>query len=79
MLEEYVSLVGLDHETTEITSASGTTLTCPPGTSDAGLFNLEISSTPTADSAITVLMTTGEVDVYDCYRYDHWRRKRYSA
>ncbi len=66
-MEEYVSLVGLDHESTRITSASGTTLTAPPGTSDAGLYNLAILSTPTADGAICFVMTAGEIDAYDCY------------
>jgi len=67
VMEEYVSLVGFDHETTEITSASGVTVTAPPGTSDASISNLTLTSTPTADGAIVLLMTTGELDVYDTY------------
>jgi len=67
VMEEYVSLVGLDHETTEITSASGTTVTAPPGTSDAAIHNLKLTSTPTADGAIVLLMTAGELDVYNSY------------
>jgi len=67
VMEEYVSLVGFDHETTEITSASGTTVTAPPNTSDASISNLTLTSTPTVDGGIVLLMTAGELDVYDSY------------
>jgi len=67
VMEEYVSLVGFDHETTHITSASGTTVTAPPGTSDALIMNIKLSSTPTADGAIVLAMTDGELDIYNTY------------
>ncbi len=67
VMEEYVSLVGFDHETTEITSTSGTTVTAPPGTSDAAIANLKLTSVPIADNAIVLLMTTGELDIYGSY------------
>jgi len=67
VMEEYVSLVGHDHEITEITSVSGVTVTAPSGASDASISNLKLSSTPTADGATVLVQTAGELDVYDCY------------
>ena len=68
VMKEYVSLVGRGgHEVTEITSVAGTTLTCPPGASDASIENIKLSSAPTANGAIVLAMTAGEVDIYNCY------------
>jgi len=67
VMEEYVSLVGFDHESTEVTSTSGVTITAPSGASDAGIYELKMSSTPTADGATVLAMTTGEVDIYNSY------------
>jgi len=69
VMKNYVSLVGLDHKSTKIISASGTTVTVPPGpASDASIINLKIESTPTSGTTAECLhMEDGELDVYSCY------------
>ena len=61
VMEEYVSLVGVDKKSVIITSASGITITAPSGTSDAAIHNISLKSTPTADGGEVLKMTAGEL------------------
>ena len=66
VMEEYVSIIGFDHKTTEIYSTSGTTVTAAPGGS-ATIQGVKIDSAPTADGAVCLEIAAGGLDVYSSF------------